>query len=148
VRFTESRRVFSEVLNSEGSGDSAIAGEVNDLIGKRFFGGHIQHGRTLFGNSKILFFKILSVSVRSVHPEPEGRESYFGLTYPRQARMADILVANHLRFPSLARRTLVRFLAAAIEAFLARAERSAGVIVSRLRLPPIFPPFRPISRMT
>jgi hypothetical protein len=41
----------------------------------------------------------------------------------------------------------VRFLAAANDAFLARAERSSGVIVSRLRLPPILPPLLPISRM-
>jgi hypothetical protein len=37
----------------------------------------------------------------------------------------------------------VRFLAAAIAAFFARADRSSGVMVSRLRLPPILPPFRP-----
>ena len=40
-----------------------------------------------------------------------------------------------------------RFLAAARDAFLARAERSFGVMVSRLRLPPILPPLRPISLM-
>jgi hypothetical protein len=45
-------------------------------------------------------------------------------------------------------RSAFRFFAAASEAFLARAERSSGVIVSRLRLPPILPPLRPISRMT
>jgi hypothetical protein len=39
-----------------------------------------------------------------------------------------------------ANRFAVRFFAAAIDAFLARAERSSGVIVSRLR----FPPFAPI----
>jgi hypothetical protein len=33
----------------------------------------------------------------------------------------------------------VRFLAAARDAFLARAERSSGVMFSRLRLPPILP---------
>lgn len=42
----------------------------------------------------------------------------------------------------------LRFLAAAIDAFLARSERSSGVMVSRLRFPPIFPPLRPISAMT
>ena len=40
---------------------------------------------------------------------------------------------------SLARRAAVRVLAAASEAFLARAERSSGVIVSKLRLPPFAP---------
>jgi hypothetical protein len=35
----------------------------------------------------------------------------------------------------------VRFRAAASEAFLARADRSSGVMVSRERLPPISPPF-------
>jgi hypothetical protein len=39
----------------------------------------------------------------------------------------------------------VRFFAAAIAAFFARAERSSGVMVSRLRLPPILPPLRPSS---
>jgi len=48
---------------------------------------------------------------------------------------------------SLARRAAVRFFAAASEAFLARADRSSGVIVSSERLPPIFPPLLPISRM-
>jgi hypothetical protein len=40
------------------------------------------------------------------------------------------------RFASLARRSAVRFFAAAIDAVFARAERSSGVIVSRLRFPP------------
>ncbi len=44
-------------------------------------------------------------------------------------------------------RAAVRFRAAASDAFFARAERSSGVMVSRLRLPPIFPPFRPSSLM-
>ncbi len=52
------------------------------------------------------------------------------------------------RFFSRASRSAVRFFAAAVAAFLARADRSSGVIVSRLRLPPIFPPLRPISRIT
>lgn len=42
----------------------------------------------------------------------------------------------------------VRFLAAAKDALLARADRSSAVMVSRLRFPPIFPPLRPISRIT
>jgi hypothetical protein len=37
----------------------------------------------------------------------------------------------------------VRFFGAAMAAFLARADRCSGVMVSRLRLPPILPPFRP-----
>ncbi len=45
-------------------------------------------------------------------------------------------------FPaSPARRSAVRFFAAAADAFFARAERSAGVMVTRLR----FPPFEPIA---
>ena len=48
---------------------------------------------------------------------------------------------------SRSRRSAVRFAAAAIDAVLARAERSSGVIVSRLRFPPIFPPLLPISRI-
>ena len=46
-----------------------------------------------------------------------------------------------------ARRFSFRFFAAARDAFLARAERSSGVMVSRLLLPPILPPLRPSSRM-
>ena len=52
-----------------------------------------------------------------------------------------------LALASLARRLSVRFLAAASDAFFALAERSSGVIVCRLRLPPILPPLLPISRM-
>ena len=52
------------------------------------------------------------------------------------------------RFLSAANRFSVRFFAAASDAIFARAERSSDVIVSRLRLPPILPPLRPISRMT
>jgi hypothetical protein len=48
---------------------------------------------------------------------------------------------------SLASRLAVRFLSAASAAFFARAYRCSGVMVSRLRLPPILPPFLPISRM-
>ena len=44
-------------------------------------------------------------------------------------------------------RSAVRFAAAASDAFLARADRCSGVMVSRLRLPPILPPLLPISRM-
>jgi hypothetical protein len=40
-----------------------------------------------------------------------------------------------------------RFLAAARDAFFARAARSSGVMVFSERLPPISPPLRPISRM-
>ena len=53
-----------------------------------------------------------------------------------------------LDFSSLARRAAVRFSAAAMDAFVARAERSSAVMVSRLRFPPILPPLRPISVMT
>jgi hypothetical protein len=56
-----------------------------------------------------------------------------------------VLVGLFLR--SAASRFSVRFFAAASEAFFALAERSSGVIVSRLRLPPILPPLLPISRM-
>ena len=49
---------------------------------------------------------------------------------------------------SLARRSAVRFAAATMDAFLARSDRSSAVIVSRLRLPPILPPFLPNSVMT
>jgi hypothetical protein len=45
---------------------------------------------------------------------------------------------------SLANWSAIRFFAAASDAFLARAELSSAVIVSRLR----FPPFAPISRVT
>src|ERR1700722_7367047 len=51
-------------------------------------------------------------------------------------------IAGHFfsRFrPSLARRSAVRFFAAAVAAFFARADRSSAVIVSRLRLPPLEP---------
>jgi hypothetical protein len=50
-------------------------------------------------------------------------------------------------FFSRANRSAVRFFAAAVAAFFALADRSSGVMVSRLRLPPILPPLRPISRM-
>src|ERR1043166_8693732 len=43
------------------------------------------------------------------------------------------------RLASAARRFSVRFFAAASDAILARAERSSGVMVSRLRLPPFEP---------
>lgn len=46
-----------------------------------------------------------------------------------------------------ARRSAIRFFAAAVAAFFARADRSPGGMVSRLRLPPILPPLRPISRV-
>lgn len=50
--------------------------------------------------------------------------------------------ANHgLRF--LAGAFFLRISADFAAAFFARAVRSAGVIVSRLRLPPILPPFAP-----
>jgi hypothetical protein len=55
--------------------------------------------------------------------------------------------AGRLAVLSLANRAAVRFFAAAMAAFFARADRSSGVMVSRLRLPPILPPFAPISRM-
>jgi hypothetical protein len=61
--------------------------------------------------------------------KPEGMES----VYPSRCRR---------------RRSAVRFLAAAADAFVARATRSAFVMVSRLRLPPIFPPLRPSTRIT
>jgi hypothetical protein len=48
---------------------------------------------------------------------------------------------------SRASRAAVRFFAATSDAFFARADRSFAVMVSRLRLPPILPPFRPISLM-
>src|SRR5271156_2105841 len=52
--------------------------------------------------------------------------------------------------PAFARRFAVRCSAAAMDAFLARAELSSGVMVSRLRLPPREPiaaiPFRIRSR--
>src|SRR5215831_10904954 len=74
------------------------------------------------------------------------------MALPRNSRLAR--GSRHLasRFGRLlaasrARRSAVRFAAAAVDAFLARAERSSGVIVSRLRLPPILPPLLPISRM-
>src|SRR6516162_2435333 len=54
---------------------------------------------------------------------------------------------DRLAARSLASLSAVRFFAAAMAAFLARADRSSGVIVSKLRLPPILPPFAPISRM-
>jgi hypothetical protein len=50
-------------------------------------------------------------------------------------------------FFSRANRSAVRFFAAAVAAFFALADRSSGVMVSKLRLPPILPPLRPISRM-
>lgn len=46
-----------------------------------------------------------------------------------------------LRARSLARRSAVRFLAAASDAFLARADRSAAVIFLAAALPPSFPYF-------
>lgn len=45
---------------------------------------------------------------------------------------------------SLANRSAVRFFAAALDAFFARADRSSAVMVSRLR----FPPFAPIAPIT
>ena len=69
---------------------------------------------------------------------------------------ATISCENHFFFaalpvaplpPVLARNSAARFFAAASDAFLARAERSSGVMVSRLHLPLILPPLRPISRM-
>jgi hypothetical protein len=49
---------------------------------------------------------------------------------------------------SAAKRCSVRFFAAASDAFLALADRSSAVMVSRLRLPPILPPLLPSWRMT
>lgn len=46
---------------------------------------------------------------------------------------------------SLANRSAVRFFAAASDAFLARADRSSGVIFLAEALPPILPNFRAIS---
>jgi len=71
----------------------------------------------------------------AVPPDPPGRDCYFDSTRPRRP------------LASRASRAAVRFLAAASEAFLARAERCSAVIVFRLRLPPIFPPLRPSSAM-
>jgi hypothetical protein len=56
-------------------------------------------------------------------------------------------VANHSPWPAdfrLARLLLTFALAAA--AFFARSVRCAGVMVSKLRLPPILPPWRPAFR--
>jgi hypothetical protein len=44
---------------------------------------------------------------------------------------------------SRASRTAVRFLAAAADAFFARADRSSGVMVAGEHLLPILPPLRP-----
>jgi hypothetical protein len=85
------------------------------------------------------------VSASVVRRDPAGRESYFGLGSPLQSRTADISAANHLRLASLAMRSLVRFLAAASEAFLARAERSAAVIFFAAVFPPSAPVLRAIS---
>jgi hypothetical protein len=63
----------------------------------------------------------------------ESKTGGYGIVYPSRCRR---------------RRSAVRFLAAAADAFFARATRSARVMVSRLRLPPIFPPLRPSSRIT
>jgi hypothetical protein len=59
-----------------------------------------------------------------------------------------VLVSAAFPILSLSNRWAVRFLAAAVDAFLARAERSSGVIVSSDLFPPIFPPFRPICLIT
>jgi hypothetical protein len=53
----------------------------------------------------------------------------------------------HFAARSLSSLWAVRFFAAAMAAFFARADRSSGVTVSRLRLQPTLPPFAPISRM-
>jgi len=62
--------------------------------------------------------------------------------YPLNNTKSRALMHVHLRFFaffSRSRRSAVRFLAAAVAAIFARAERSSGVIVSRLRLPPLEP---------
>jgi hypothetical protein len=53
---------------------------------------------------------------------------------------------GNLYEPAPLLRFLLRAATAAAEAFFARAERSFGVIVSRERLPPIFPPLAPCLR--
>jgi hypothetical protein len=67
-----------------------------------------------------------------------GSAPYFPVRFPvpfgRAVRLAAL---------SLAIRAAVRFLAAAADAFFARAVLSSGVMASSERLPPIFPPFRP-----
>lgn len=64
-------------------------------------------------------------------------------------------LGTHFRFlatfsrltPSLARRFAVRFSAAALDAFFARAFRSSGVMFFAASLPPCFPNLRAISVM-
>ena len=62
--------------------------------------------------------------------------------YPLNNAGSRAPIRNHLRFLtflSRSRRSAVRFFAAAVAAIFARAERSSGVMVSRLRLPPLEP---------
>ena len=75
----------------------------------------------------------------------------FVSTCPPSCEIRSRDLIRHLRFAawrSRAIRSAVRFFAAASDAFFARAERSSAVMVSRLRLPPILPPFRPSWRIT
>ena len=53
-----------------------------------------------------------------------------------------------IQFPFGSTAFFARTFALAAAAFLARAVRSAAVMVSNDRLPPILPPLRPISLMT
>src|SRR5580700_4631048 len=78
-----------------------------------------------------------------VAPVPTWLHSRTESTRPRHPRGPPVgwTHANYFRFAlrSLAKRSAVLFFAAAIAAFLALAERSSGVMVSRLRLPPFEP---------
>ena len=68
-----------------------------------------------------------------------------GWGYPLDNYLDFFLAGDFFAFlPSLARRAAVRTLAAAADAILARFDRSSGVIVWRLR----FPPLAPISAIT
>lgn len=70
---------------------------------------------------------------------------------PRFRRLCPVTMSFHLApFPAFSalrrsRAFFDRTFALAAAAFFARATRSAFVIVSRLRLPPILPPLRPVS---
>src|SRR5260370_12695883 len=92
-------------------------------------------------------FKVIVRATAQAHVAGTRTDS----TYPGRRWVPRRWVPSvHFRFAALrsrAKRSAVRFFAAARDAFLARAERSSAVIVSRLRLPPILPPLLPISRM-
>jgi hypothetical protein len=98
-----------------------------------------MHRENKSGLQKQKIASALSPKGAPAPPAPLGR------TAPRGPQCFGDFFARSAR--SRARRAAVRLRAAASDAFLARAERSSGVIVSRLRLPPILPPLRPISRM-